>query len=179
MPPFFTRTGDDGTTSLLGGKRLSKDHPRIEALGALDEASAFIGFARSTLANQQERSILTEIQLDLQKIMAEIAATPGQLQNLQTLGPDRVHWLEETIRQSSAGIPKIKRFIVPGDTPSSAAMSLARTVVRRAERRLVRWIDPEDNPNPCFIPYLNRLSSLCFVLELIERPTTGQRNVEV
>lgn len=172
--PFYTRTGDDGTTGLLGEDRVSKDHPRIEALGALDEASAALGLARASCQAPQTPPILREIQRDLYRLMAEVAATPENAQKFKGIEAERVTWLEAQAETISEQVSMPKEFILPGDTPSGAALSLARAVVRRAERRVTELFRLEQLSNAELLRYLNRLSSLCFMLELLENQTAGK-----
>jgi cob(I)alamin adenosyltransferase len=174
MPPFNTHTGDDGQTGLLGEGRLPKHHPRIETLGTLDEASAALGLARSFTSSDQAKSIIVEIQRDLYALMAEVAASPENAPRFRTVGPARLKWMESQAEAIAARVPVPKEFILPGDTPGGAALSLARTVVRRAERRLAELVDRGEVENPDLLPYLNRLSSLCFMLELEENHNAGR-----
>jgi cob(I)alamin adenosyltransferase len=172
--PFYTRTGDDGTTGLLGEDRVSKDHPRIEALGALDEASAALGLARASCLAPQTPPILREVQRDLYRLMAEVAATPENAHKFKGIDATRVTWIEEQADELQSAVSMPKEFILPGDTPSGAALSLARAVVRRAERRVTELFTLEELKNKELIRYLNRLSSLCFVLELLENQNAGR-----
>jgi cob(I)alamin adenosyltransferase len=171
---FYTRTGDDGTTGLLGEDRVSKHHPRIEALGALDEASAAIGLARASCLAPETPSILRQAQRDLYKLMTEVAAAPENAEKFQGIGASQVSWLEEHTDRLSQSVSMPKAFILPGDTPSGAALSLARAVVRRAERRVTELFTLKELRNEELLHYLNRLSSLCFVLELVENRAAGQ-----
>jgi len=168
MSSFFTRTGDDGKTGLLGQGRLPKYHPRIEALGALDEASAALGLSRALCQTAQTKSILMEIQRDLYALMAETAATPENAESFRTLGLPRVRWLESQVDNLSMIVHIPTEFILPGDSVSGAALALTRTIVRRAERRVAELLDTGEIKNPIILQYLNRLSSLCFALELLE-----------
>ena len=172
--PLYTRTGDDGTTGLLGEDRVSKDHPRIEALGALDEASAALGLARASCQASQTPPILREVQRDLYKVMSEVAATPENADKFKGIDATRATWIEEQADELQSIVSMPKEFILPGDTPSGAALSLARAVVRRAERRVTELFTLEELTNPELLRYLNRLSSLCFVLELVENQIAGQ-----
>jgi cob(I)alamin adenosyltransferase len=172
--PLYTRKGDDGTTGLLGEDRVSKDHPRIEALGALDEASSALGLARASCQAPRTPPILHEVQRDLYKLMAEVAATPENADKFKGIDAGRVTWLEEQADEIQTIVSMPKEFILPGDTPSGAALSLARAVVRRAERRVTELFTLEELANPELLRYLNRLSSLCFVLELLENQTAGK-----
>jgi cob(I)alamin adenosyltransferase len=172
--PLYTRTGDDGTTGLLGEDRVSKDHPRIEALGALDEASAALGLARASCQAPQTPPILRVAQRDLYKVMAEVAATPENADKFKGINASRVAWLEEQADYINEMINLPKEFILPGDTPSGAALSMARAVVRRAERRVTELVTLGELDNKDLLRYLNRLSSLCFVLELLENQAAGK-----
>lgn len=171
---FYTRTGDDGTTGLLGEGRVPKTHPRIEALGALDESTATLGLARAQARDPRCQGILIEAQRDLYKLMAEVAATPEQADQFHFIDSARVDWLESQIEALASTVTMPREFILPGDTVAGAALSLARAVVRRAERRVVELAEAKEISNPELIRYLNRLSSLCFVLELVENAAAGK-----
>jgi cob(I)alamin adenosyltransferase len=174
MSPFYTRTGDEGTTGLLGAGRVPKFDLRIETLGALDEATAALGVARSAACAPQSPALIVEVQHDLYKLMAEVGATPENAANFRSLDETRVRWLEEQTDALTEVVPVPREFIIPGGNPASAAISLARTVVRRAERRVVELYQQGGLENPYLLSYLNRLSSLCFVLELLENQHDGQ-----
>jgi cob(I)alamin adenosyltransferase len=173
MSPLYTRNGDDGTTGLLGEGRLPKHHPRMEAIGSLDEASAAIGMARAVCKAARTGPILVDVQRDLYALMAEVAATPENAPRFQTLSRTRVEWLESQADALSALAPLPAEFILPGDTLPGAALALARTIVRRAERRLSDLLERGDITNPLLLQYLNRLSSVCFALELLENRQAG------
>lgn len=171
---FYTRTGDDGTTGLLGEGRVPKTHPRIEALGVLDESTATLGLARAQARDPRCEAILLEAQRDLYKLMAEVAATPDQVDKFHFIDAARVDWIESQIEALAATVTMPREFILPGDTVAGAALSLARAVIRRAERRVVELAEAKEIYNPELGRYLNRLSSLCFVLELVENATAGK-----
>ncbi len=173
MPSFYTRKGDDGTTGLLGEGRLPKYHPLIEALGALDEASAAMGFARSLCRGPQTKKILMDAQRDLYTLMTEVAATPKNAKHFKSIGSPRVQWLESQADEISSLVSLPAEFILPGDSLSGAALALTRTIVRRAERRVAELLDRGEILNPMLLHYLNRLSSLCFALELLENQIAG------
>jgi cob(I)alamin adenosyltransferase len=173
MPNFYTRTGDDGKTGLLGEGRISKSDPIVETLGSLDEATAALGFARANCRDTRVQDLILDIQRDLYHIMTEIAATPENLPRFQTLTIDRVNWLESQVDSFSANVQVPHEFILPGGSIAGGALSLARTIVRRAERRLAELQAMNGLNNPILIQYLNRLSSLCFILELFENKSTG------
>jgi cob(I)alamin adenosyltransferase len=172
---FYTAKGDDGTTGLLGEGRVPKYHARMEAVGALDEASAALGLARAQCSAPQASPILVEAQRDLYKLMAEVAATPENAKRFHFIDEARVKWLEQQTDDLSAIVEMPKQFILPGDTLGGAALSLARAIVRRAERRVVSLFDDEEVVNADLQRYLNRLSSLCFVLELLENQHVGKK----
>jgi len=172
---FYTAKGDDGTTGLLGEGRVPKYHVRMEAVGALDEASAALGLARAQCSAPQTAPILIEVQRDLYKLMAEVAATPENAPRFHFIDAGRVNWLEKQTDELSAIVEMPKQFILPGDTLGGAALSLARAIVRRAERRVVSLFDDEEVVNADLQRYLNRLSSLCFVLELLENQNAGKK----
>ncbi|HEY5158998.1 MAG TPA: cob(I)yrinic acid a,c-diamide adenosyltransferase [Anaerolineales bacterium] len=173
MSPFRNNTGDDGKTGLLGDYRLPKYHPRIETLGDLDEASAALGLARSLCRASQLDRLLVEIQRDLYTIMTEIATTPENTQHFKTLDRSRIDWLESESETILASVSLPAGFILSGDSPSGAALDMARTIVRRSERRVADLIDQGEIKNRILLQYLNRLSSLCFALELLENKYNG------
>jgi cob(I)alamin adenosyltransferase len=176
MTRFYTRTGDDGTTGLLGEGRARKDAPRLEAVGTLDEANAALGLARSICQAPQSPELLLTAQRDLYNLMAEVAATPENADKFRMIDASRVDWLETQIKTLEQTVQPTNEFIVPGDCLSGAALDLARTVVRRAERRITSLHLAGELENSDLLPYLNRLSSLCFVLELLENQHLGKQN---
>lgn len=173
MTKFYTRTGDDGSTGLLGDERVPKYHPRIEAVGSIDEASAAIGAARSICKREGVNLLLQTVQRDLYNIMAEIAASKENAPRFRNIDASRVSWLEGETDRISAQIQFPEGFILPGDTPASGLLALARTIVRRAERGVARLLDEGELENNELQRYLNRLSSLCFALELGENQANG------
>ncbi|MFC2064894.1 cob(I)yrinic acid a,c-diamide adenosyltransferase [Chloroflexota bacterium] len=173
MSNFFTRQGDDGTTGFLGNKRISKSDARIDALGSLDEASAALGMVRASCSDSEIRDLIVEVQRDLYKIMAEVASSAELQAKFHTLGDERIDWLEKHADHFSSQIEIPKEFIIPGGTPSAAVISFARTVIRRAERRLVELDSEGESVNSLLLKYLNRLSSLCFILEVYESKNKG------
>jgi cob(I)alamin adenosyltransferase len=172
---FYTSKGDDGTTGLLGEGRVPKYHDRMEALGTLDEASAALGLARAQCAVAKTGTILLEAQRDLYKLMAEVAATPENAKRFHFIDEARVAWVEAQTDELSKIVEIPKEFILSGDTLGGAALSLARAIIRRAERRVVVLFDDGEVPNADLQRYLNRLSSLCFVLELLENQNAGKK----
>jgi cob(I)alamin adenosyltransferase len=158
------KTGDDGYTCLLDGKRLRKDHPIAECLGTLDELSAFLGDAKAALGAAAYgvyiSGIITVIQKDLFLVMGILAGMP-----VPEEGPDEKR-LNLLIDELEAGLPPFTSFVIPGANPASAKLHIARTVCRRAERRLTA-LNGETSPaaqTKALIPYINRLSDLLFLL---------------
>ena len=173
MDSFYTRTGDDGKTGQLGPGRLPKYHRRMEALGTLDEVSASLGLGRALCKWPQAGIVLVNVQRDLYAMMAEVAATPENVKHFRSVDQERVHWLESQIDIVAVLAPIPNEFILPGDSLSGAALSVSRTIVRRAERRLSELFDKGELDNPTLLQYLNRLSSLCFAMELLENKLAG------
>jgi cob(I)alamin adenosyltransferase len=168
MPSIYTKKGDAGDTGLLGEGRFSKSSPRIEVLGTIDEVSAIFGVAMSYIEDTELKGILRLIQKDLYNIMAEVGSTPENSEMFRKISNSRVEWLEKQIEKLIVITGSPTEFIIPGEIRSSAFLSLARTVVRRAERRLVEMQLSTEVKNPSLLSYLNRLSSLCFAMELFE-----------
>lgn len=176
MSPFYTRTGDEGTTGLLGEGRVPKFDDRIEALGAVDEATAAMGLARAGAPSEGTAALLLEAQRDLYQLMAEVGATPENAAKFRSIDESRVRWLEEKTDELEQKTVLPREFIVPGDVPASAALALARTIVRRAERRVVALFHAGGLENQYLLAYLNRLSSLIFMLELVENAHVGKKS---
>lgn len=162
---IYTRTGDKGTTALYGGERVAKDAPRVEAYGTVDEANALLGAARAQLGSLQSFDALLErLQLALFDVGADLATPESRYRaNIVPLTAEDVADLEREIDRLEADLPPLKAFILPGGHPAAAALHHARTVVRRAERR-VASVGQEAEVNPQVTIYLNRLSDLLFVL---------------
>ena len=169
---LYTGKGDQGTTDLLG-ERVSKGDPRIDALGSLDEATSAIGLGRALAATDRTKPLLVETQRDLYTIMAEIAFTDELRPAAYALGEERVRWLEDAIEALTADVPLAPEFILPGDSVPGAALDVARTVARRAERSVVTLRQGGHLANPQVLRYLNRLSSLLFVLARFEDRADG------
>jgi len=166
---IYTRTGDGGETGLFGGERVPKSHPRVEAYGQVDELNAAIGLALSLEPRSYCRDLLQTVQRDLFTIGAELAAPDPKkldktLRGRPLIGDDEIRALEGAIDQHEATLPPLKQFILPGGVPKAAALHLARTVCRRAERAVVLLKGEGDRSSPAVQVYLNRLSDLLFVL---------------
>jgi cob(I)alamin adenosyltransferase len=164
---IYTRTGDLGDTGLFGGPRTSKDDPRVEAYGDVDELNAALGLARASDPMPRVDEVLVPIQRDLFAIGA-LLATPdfekmkSHLEKAR-IDADRIAQLERAIDDCDRELEPLKAFIIPGGTPKAAALHLARTVCRRAERRVVALRRTVEVPD-IVVVYLNRLSDLLFTL---------------
>jgi cob(I)alamin adenosyltransferase len=174
MTQFYTKRGDEGYTGLLGEGRVPKYHPRTEAFGDIDEASSAIGVARSTVTQPDTGEKLLKVQRDLYSIMAEVSATPENSKKFRTISNTHVDWLENEIHLITQIIEIPKEFIISGDSVSGAHLDLARTIVRRAERKVARLFHEGELENIEILRYLNRLSSFLFVLELLETGLQGK-----
>ena len=165
---IYTRTGDDGTTGLLYGTRVSKADPVTEAYGTADEAVAVLGVARAWCEDREVAEELLRLQRELFVVGADLATNPREREKLQPgvslVTPDMVERLETLIDATVANHPLPRAFVVPGATPTSAAIDLARSTVRRAERRTIELRDAGREVNPEVARYLNRLSDALFVL---------------
>jgi cob(I)alamin adenosyltransferase len=162
MPRIYTRTGDAGETGLIGGRRVPKDHPRVEAYGALDEVNSALGAARAFLQDDEIAAVLGRLQQDLFALGAEVAA-PGGGANVPRATAAQVEALEQEIDRFEAALPPLRTFILPGGTPGGSLLHLARAISRRAERRLIA-LGRMEPLNPDLLRFLNRLSDLLFVL---------------
>ena len=169
---LYTGKGDQGTTDLLG-ERVGKDDPRIGLIGALDEVTSQLGFGRAVAASPRSGEWLIEVQRDLYKIMAELAFTDELRPAGYVLSEDRVTRLEELTDALSAEVDLPPHFILPGDTVAGAALDVARAVIRRAERAAVELAGAGHLSNPQVLRYLNRLSSLLFMLARFEEGEAG------
>ena len=166
--------GDDGTTGLLGGGRAAKDDLRIEAYGTVDEASSAIGLAKALTADGRVREIAERLQRDLYRLGAELATNPRSADRFGRTSAADVAGLDALLAELEAEVPMPEGFILPGSTPASAALDLARTVVRRAERRCVTLAGSGGLANEQVGRYLNRLSLLLFVLGRYEEARAGR-----
>ena len=177
---IYTRTGDSGDTGLFGGGRVGKNHPRVEAYGDVDEFNAAIGLARSIEPLPRIDEVLIPIQRDLFAIGA-LLATPDRDKMRQHLekarvDDDRIAQLEHAIDEGDRELEPLKSFIVPGGSPKAAALHVARTVCRRAERRVVALGESEEIPG-VVVMYLNRLSDLLFTLARVANRRAGTGEV--
>ena len=164
---IYTRTGDDGETGLFGGGRVPKDHPRVAAYGDVDELSSVIGVVRATEPVTLFDDLLESIQRDLFSIGGHLA-TPDPVKVAKALAraqlsDERIPLFERTMDEAELELPSLRAFILPAGTPKAAALHLARTVCRRAERAVVALSHEAEVPEQ-FLVYLNRLSDLLFTL---------------
>jgi cob(I)alamin adenosyltransferase len=161
---IYTKTGDAGNTSLLGGKRVSKCDPRIDAYGTVDELNAFIGLLRDQRENESRTELLKEIQDRLFTIGATLASEPGKT-NIKKpdLHEEDLELLETEIDKMESLLPELRNFILPGGHQVVSYCHLARTVCRRTERKVIDLMQTE-YVDETVVKYLNRLSDYLFVL---------------
>lgn len=188
---IYTKTGDNGTTGLFAGPRVSKNHVRIAAYGTVDELSAVLGCVASGLQVQEASSVaqddivrvpledlLPRLQSDLFAIGAELATPEPDKHEMKLLTAERITELEEVIDGADSVLPALSSFILPGGTTSAAQLHLARTVCRRAERDIVSLGDAEPECDfQRIIIYLNRLSDLLFVMARLENHHRGVADI--
>ncbi len=173
---IYTRTGDTGETALFGGGRVSKDHPRTSAYGDVDELNSAIGMARATAPVDLFDPLLDDVQRDLFAIGGRLATPePAKVAKAiakAVLPPDRAEAFERVMDDAELELPPLRAFVLPGGTPKAAALHLARTVCRRAERSVVHLAREEEVP-PAILVYLNRLSDLLFTLARLANHRAG------
>jgi len=162
--PWYTGKGDDGTAGLLGEGRVPKYHPQPEAFGDVDEASAVIGLARALCPDDELAGVLLQVQRDLYGLMAELAADGTSQEKFRRVGEESVVWVEGITDEYGERVTMPREFVVPGDSHPGAVLDVARAVTRRAERRVAKLLDDGTVKNRALLAYLNRLSSLLFVL---------------
>ena len=164
---IYTKTGDTGKTSLIGGTRVLKSNPRIEAYGTVDELNSFVGVVYDHIDDDDTKSVLKEIQDRLFTIGSELACDPNK--NIKMPIPDLhesdIALLEKEMDRMEAQLPVMKNFILPGGLPAVSFSHVARSVCRRAERRCIQLYDQEEGKvDAIIIKYLNRLSDYFFML---------------
>jgi cob(I)alamin adenosyltransferase len=180
-----TKTGDDGTTGLLFNRRVPKNHPRVEAYGSVDELNSAIGMARATAQHDLVRDNLLAVQKDLIVLMGELATLPQDLSRYLKDGftrvtPQMTAKLDQLVQQIEAENVAFHGWATPGATLNAAALDVARTTCRRAERRICALQEADELQNPEILVYLNRLSDALWLLarwvEAQQEPTVkGQR----
>lgn len=172
MSTFYTRKGDQGYTDLLGG-RVPKYDDRPEAYGTLDEATSALGFARAIALSERTKAIIVDVQHDLYVMMAELAFTKEMRQGKFHITDEHVARIEGETDRLAGEVALPPHFILPGDSASGAALDVARTVVRRGERLVVKLAHAGELDNEQVLAYLNRLSSLLFILGRFEDREAG------
>ena len=178
--PIYTRTGDTGTTGLFGGGRVPKDHPRVAAYGDVDELNATIGLARATPPSDLADPLLEAVQRDLFALGGHLAtpdpAKVAKALERATLSPERIREFEMVMDAADQELGPLRAFVLPGGAPKAAALHLARTVCRRAERSIVRLAQDGEVPE-LFLVYVNRLSDLLFTLARLANQRAGVGDV--
>ncbi len=180
---IYTKTGDGGETGLFGGGRIPKDSLRVAAYGEVDELNAALGLARALEPPEFADALLQRIQRDLFTIGAELATPdPDKLQKALSrtsaaIGESDIAALEDAIDGHQSRLEPLKNFILPGGAPKAAALHLARTVCRRAERAVV-GLSRHEQISPAILRYLNRLSDLLFVLARAANAHAGRPDVK-
>lgn len=178
---IYTRTGDQGTTSLFGGGRVKKYHARIETYGTVDETNSHLGLARAQLEEQpgadRVEAVLERIQNELFVLGADLATPADARARTARIREEHVEQLEADIDAFEVDLPRLQHFVLPGGTPAGATLHVARTTCRRAERRAVEAADGEELGEYTVV-YLNRLSDLLFVLARWVNRTAGVDEAE-
>lgn len=181
---IYTRGGDEGDTGLFGGTRVPKSDPRVQAYGAVDELNAAVGLALALDRDAEEGPVLptdrvAELQEDLFAVGARLAAADPERAERRGLIPPleegRVSELEDWIDEMDASLPELDAFVLPGGTAAGAQLHVARTVCRRAERRVVALADEHPELREQIVPYINRLSDLLFTLARWTNRQLGSR----
>jgi len=161
----FNKRGDRGTTSLMFGHRVPKYSPRPEAYGVIDEASSALGLARGLISDPDLKQLILGIQKDLFLIGAELASLPEDVPRLESrISADHAVRLENSIEKYEKLVEMPRQFVPPGGTPAAGALDLARSIIRRGERRITKLVDDGEVRNPDLLPYCNRLADLLFTL---------------
>ena len=173
---IYTRTGDDGTTGLLGGKRVLKYDRRLAAYGTIDELNAVLGVARAAGPSAQSDQILLRLQGEMFHLGAELASAPGAALSTAVLPDSSVEDIEAEIDALERELPSLQAFILPGGSSVAAALHLARCVCRRAERELVA-LSEDEQVRPLVLKYVNRVSDLLFVLARTANAEAGVADV--
>lgn len=169
MPSIATRTGDNGTTGLLFGQRVPKDHPQIDAVGTLDELNAALGFAKATSPDADRRAELERIQNDLVNLMGEVACAETDTARYEAsrfpkLAEADLARVDAAVAAIEAQNIRFDGWATPGANLHAAAIDLARTAARRSERRLVSLASAGRTPRPLVASYINRVSDLLWLM---------------
>jgi cob(I)alamin adenosyltransferase len=171
---IYTRSGDEGSTGLFGGARVAKDDLRIEAYGTVDELNALLGLVRAAGPPEAAAAVVERIQHELFHLGAQLAALDPSRLKVSLIGAKQIETAERDIDRFERQLPTLTAFILPGGSAAAATLHVARTVCRRAERRLVtlRAADPDGVPD-VLLRYLNRLGDLLFVLARVANQATS------
>lgn len=177
---IYTKTGDLGQTSLIGGTRVPKSHIRIESYGTVDELNSFIGFLNDQVDDSRTKKFLNEVQDRLFTIGSSLACDPDKepKMKLPDLGEEDIKLVEEEIDALNTALPPMKSFILPGGSLPVSSAHLARCVCRRAERNCVNMVEQRMFVDPLVIKYLNRLSDYLFVAARYIAHLTGVKETE-
>jgi cob(I)alamin adenosyltransferase len=160
---IYTKTGDKGETSLIGGKRVKKSNERLHAYGTVDELNSFVGLLRDKIEIEDIRTQLLEIQDRLFTLGSHLAAAPGSKMKLPELNKSDIENLENSIDAMNESLPEMRSFVLPGGHETVSLCHVARTICRRAER-WTTTLNPEEINDDLIVMYLNRLSDYFFVL---------------
>jgi cob(I)alamin adenosyltransferase len=178
---IYTKTGDAGETALFGGGRVGKDHIRVATYGTVDELNASIGWAVTQVVDADIRARLSLLQHDLFTIGSELATPPSREGRTRPEVPllpiGRIGEMEAWMDLADTELPELRAFVLPGGTPGAAALHVARTICRRAERAVVH-LAADESVDADVITYLNRLSDLLFTLARLENERHGTGDVE-
>lgn len=175
---IYTKTGDYGETGLFAGPRVGKEHARIEAYGSVDELAAVLGWVRSEGPPADVEEVVNRVQHELFTVGAELATPTPESRSMPTVQAEHVEQLEHDIDRFEEKLPSLREFILPGGSKVGAALHVARTSCRRAERRVVALArHPDGSVSRYILMYLNRLSDLLFVLARTANMATGCEEV--
>ncbi len=172
---IYTKTGDKGSTALIGGRRVPKDHPRIEAYGTVDELMSFTALLMDTYDNQSKNPFFHWI-LDRLMTIASLLASDGPTEELPQLTTEDVQKLEQEIDRMEEKLPELKSFVLPGGHPVVSLCHVCRTVCRRAERTIIAVTEKSRTANP-IIRFLNRYSDYLFVLSRLITKELGIKEI--
>lgn len=175
---LYTRTGDQGQTSLVGGQRVSKTCARLESYGTIDELNSFLGLLISNMTDETDRAFLVQVQSDLFIVGSYLATdvTTTALRQQSIMTQDKVEALERKIDEVDSALPPLRLFVLPGGCQAAGLCHVCRTVCRRAERRILSLAE-ETDIDPLVIAYVNRLSDLFFALARKQNVETGHDEV--
>lgn len=177
MARIYTKTGDKGETGLVGGGRISKDSPRVQAYGDIDELNSVLGMVEASMKQEELRSLIEMLQRDLFTAGADLACITERSQKVPRITADMITTLERSIDKLQKELPPLSAFILPGGGQTGALLHFARCVARRAERNIVA-LSKAEPVNEQLIPYVNRLSDLLFVMARLVNYRDGQQEVE-